>query len=288
MDRELGETGKLAGGLYVVSVPIGAARDITLRALDVLRDADAIAAEDTRLTRKLMEIHGIPLAGRPVLPYHDHNGAAQRPRILAMLAEGKSVAHVSDAGTPLVADPGYALSRAAAQAGHPVHAVPGPSAVLAALVVAGLPTDRFLFAGFLPGTNSARAAAVGELKDVPATLVFFETARRCLESVRCLSDMLGGDRQAALCRELTKKFEETRRGTLDELLQSVESDPPRGEVVILVDRSRAVAGTEERDAMLKEALETMTVKDAARHVAEALSLPRRDVYQAALSMGNRA
>ncbi len=276
---------KLAGGLYVVSVPIGAARDITLRALDVLREADAIAAEDTRVTRKLMEIHGIPLAGRPLLPYHDHNGAAQRPKIMAMLAEGKAVAHVSDAGTPLVADPGYALSRAAAEDGHPVHAVPGPSAVLAALVVAGLPTDRFLFAGFLPGTASARAAAVEAVKDVPATLVFFETARRCLESIRCLGDILGAERQAAMCRELTKKFEETRRGTLEELLQSVKRDPPRGEVVLLVDRNRAVAGPEARDDMLKEALKTMTVKDAARHVAEALDLPRREVYQAALAMG---
>ncbi len=284
----MSEAAKLAGGLYVVSVPIGAARDITLRALDVLRDADVIAAEDTRVTRKLMEIHGIPLAGRPLLPYHDHNGAVQRPKILAMLAEGTAVAHVSDAGTPLVADPGYALSRAAVEAGHPVHAVPGPSAVLAALVVAGLPTDRFLFASFLPASASARAAVIEELKDVPATLVFFETARRCSESIRDLSASLGGDRKAALCRELTKKFEETRRGTLDELLDSVERDPPRGEVVLLVDRSRAVAGPEVRDAMLKEALETMTVKDAARHVAEALKLPRRQVYQAALAMEDRS
>ncbi|MEM0949257.1 MAG: 16S rRNA (cytidine(1402)-2'-O)-methyltransferase [Pseudomonadota bacterium] len=283
----MSEAAELTGGLYVVAVPIGAARDITLRALDVLRDADVIVAEDTRITRKLMEIHGIALSGRPVLPYHDHNGAAQRPRILAMLAEGKSVAQVSDAGTPLVADPGFGLARAAVEAGHRVHAVPGPSALLAALVVAGLPTDRFMFAGFLPSGPSARSAMIEELRDVPATLVFFETARRSLESVKCLADTLGGDRHAALCRELTKKFEETRRGTLDDLARSIEVDPPRGEVVLLVDRNRMAAGPDERDKMLTEALRTMTVKDAARHVSDALNLPKRDVYQAALSLSGR-
>ena len=275
----------LPPGLYVVATPIGAARDITLRALDVLAGADAIASEDTRVTRKLMEIHGIPVRGRPLIPYHDHNGAKQRPRIMAMLAEGKAVAQVSDAGTPLVADPGFALARAAIEAGHPVHAVPGPSAVLAALVASGLPSDRFLFAGFLPQGDSARRRVLEELKDVPATLVFFETGRRLSETIRAFEVVLGENREMAVCRELTKRFEETRRGTVAELAAVyADADPPKGEIVILIDRSRERPGPEMRDAMLKEALETMTVKDAAKHVATALGLPRRDVYQAALGL----
>ncbi len=273
-------------GLYIVATPIGAARDITLRALDVLTEADVIAAEDTRRARKLMSLHGIALNGRPVLPYHDHNGAAQRPKILAMIGDGKSVAYVSDAGTPLVADPGFALSRDAVAEGHAVQAVPGPSALLAALVVAGLPTDRFLFAGFLPPAKVAREKALAELASVPATLVFFETARRSLEMIHACMDILGGERQAALCRELTKKFEEVRRGTLAELAASTERDPPKGEIVVVIDRGHKVAGADQRDAMLKEALDTMSVKDAARHVAEVLNLPRRDVYQAALALSS--
>ena len=282
----MGDTGKLEPGLYVVSVPIGAARDITLRALDVLRDADAIAAEDTRVTRKLMEIHGIPLGNRPLLPYHDHNGAVQRPKILKLLEEGRAVAHVSDAGTPMVADPGFALARAAADAGHAVRAVPGASALLAALVVSGMPSDRFLFAGFLPTGEGARRRAIAELRDVPATLVFFETGRRVSDVLKCLASDLGEERQAAVCRELTKRFEETRRGSLAELAEHYAGAPPKGELVLLVDRARGPASEEDRDAMLAEALKTMTVKDAARTVAEALKLPRRDVYQAALALSD--
>ncbi len=282
---ELQRDARLEPGLYVVSTPIGAARDITLRALDILRTADAIAAEDTRNARKLMDIHGIALGGRPILPYHDHNGPAQRPKLLEMIRAGQSLAYVSDAGTPLVADPGFVLAREAAEAGLRVRSAPGPSALLAALVVSGLPSDRFLFAGFLPPTAAAREKALRELAGVPATLVFFETARRCSEMLSALALELGADRQAALCRELTKKFEEVRRGTLAELLASVEADPPKGEIVVLVDRGRAEASEEDRDAMLKEALELMSVKDAAKHVAEALGLARRDVYQAALALG---
>lgn len=273
-------------GLYVVATPIGSARDITLRALDVLREADVIAAEDTRRARKLLSIHGIALSGRPLIPYHDHNGAAQRPKLLNLIGDGKSVAYVSDAGTPLVADPGFALARDAAEQGLLVRSAPGPSALLAALVVAGLPTDRFLFAGFLPPAKVAREKALSDLAAVPATLVFFETARRCSEMIHACADTLGGDRQAALCRELTKKFEEVRRGTLAEIASGVDADPPKGEIVVVVDRGRSVAGPEKRDEMLREALESMTVKDAARHVAEALDLPRRDVYQAALKLGS--
>lgn len=280
-----GET-RLEPGLYVVATPIGAARDITLRALDILRAADAIAAEDTRNARKLMDIHGIPLGGRPLLPYHDHNGPKQRPKILEMIGAGKSVAYVSDAGTPLVADPGFVLAREAAGAGLAVRAAPGPSALLAALVVSGLPSDRFLFAGFLPPARAARETALRELAGVPATLVFYETARRCAEVLRAMAAILGEDREAALAREITKKFEEVRRGTLGALLQGVAEEPPRGEIVLLVDRARTAASAEDRDSMLKEAMRTMSVKDAARHVSEALGLPRRDVYQAALSLGS--
>ncbi len=276
--------GGLLPGLHVVATPIGAARDITLRALDVLRTADVLAAEDTRNTRRLLEIHGIALNGRKLLPYHDHNGPAQRPKILALLEAGRSVAYVSDAGTPLVADPGFVLARAAIEAGHRVHAAPGPSAVLAALVVSGLPSDRFLFAGFLPAAAGARDGVLRELRDVPATLVLFETARRCGESLGAMAAILGADRRAALCRELTKRFEEVRRGTLAELAQGVADDPPRGEVVLVIDRGTREADPAARDEMLAEAMRTMTVKDAARHVSEALSLPRREVYQAALAL----
>jgi len=276
----------LAPGLYVVSTPIGAARDITLRALDVLADADVIVAEDTRVIRRLMEIHSVRRDGRPVIAYHDHNGAAQRPRILDMLADGKSVAQVSDAGTPMVADPGFDLARAATEAGYPVHAVPGASSPLAALVVSGLPSDRFLFAGFLPSGEGSKRKALEDLASVPATLIFFESGRRTLPTVRLMESVFG-DRRAAVCRELTKKFETTVRGTLGELARVFDGDVPKGEIVILVDRDRRAATDEDRDTMLEEALKTMTVKDAARAVSEALGLPRRDVYAAALTLGGR-
>lgn len=277
----------LTAALYVVATPIGAARDITLRALDILRDADVIAAEDTRTARRLLEIHGIPLRGRTLLSYHDHNGAVQRPRILQMIKNGQSVAYVSDAGTPLVADPGFALARDAIAHELPVHAAPGASAVLTALVVSGLPSDRFLFAGFPPTTTAARESWLTALKDVPATLVMFESARRLSSNLQSCAHILGGERQAAVCRELTKKFEEVRRGTLSDLVDVYAGTPPKGEIVVVIDRGRIAAGAEERDAMLDLALKTMTVKDAARHVAEALNLPRREVYQAALSRSQK-
>ena len=274
----------LAPGLYLVATPIGAARDITLRALDVLRDADMLAAEDTRVLRHLMEIHGIPLGGRTVISYHDHNGERARPGILAALAAGKSVAYASDAGTPLVADPGYALAREARAAGHIVTTAPGPSAALAALSLSGLPTDRFLFAGFLPAAAGARTRTLDELGRTPATLVFFETARRCSVTLREILSRLG-DREAALCRELTKRFEEVRQGRLSELLEGIERDPPRGEIVLVIDRDRREAGGDDIEAALLEALETMSVKDAAKVVSESVGAPRRDVYQMALRLG---
>lgn len=274
----------LAPGLYLVATPIGAARDITLRALDVLRDADMLAAEDTRVLRHLMEIHGIPLGERRVISYHDHNGERARPGILAALEAGKSVAYTSDAGTPLVADPGYALARDARAAGYKVTTAPGPSAAIAALSLSGLPTDRFLFAGFLPAASGARTRVLDELGRTPATLVFFESAQRCSATIREILSRLG-DREAALCRELTKRFEEVRQGRLSELLEGIERDPPRGEIVLVIDRDRREAGAEDIEAALKEALETMSVKDAAKVVSEAVGAPRRDVYQMALRLG---
>ncbi|WP_375261206.1 16S rRNA (cytidine(1402)-2'-O)-methyltransferase [Palleronia sp.] len=277
----------LAPGLYLVATPIGAARDITLRALDVLRDADMLAAEDTRVLRHLMEIHGIPLGDRRLVSYHDHNGERARPGILAALEAGKSVAYASDAGTPLVADPGYALARDARAAGYKVTTAPGPSAALAALSLSGLPTDRFLFAGFLPAASGARSRVLDELGRTPATLVFFETAQRCSATIREIVSRLG-DREAALCRELTKRFEEVRQGRLSELLEGIERDPPRGEIVLVIDRDRREAGEDDIEAALKEALQTMSVKDAAKVVSEAVGAPRRDVYQMALRLGRGA
>src|SRR5262245_27562228 len=200
----------LAGGLHLVATPIGTLRDITLRALEVLAAADLIACEDTRVTRKLVDHYGITT---PLTPYHDHNAAQARPKLLARLAEGAAIALVADAGTPLVSDPGFKLARAAREAGHAVIAAPGASAVLAALTVAGLPTDRFFFEGFLPAKQGQRRARIAELKRIPATLVLFETGPRLAAA---LADLAAGldRREAAVCRELTKLYEEVRRGDL--------------------------------------------------------------------------
>ena len=275
----------LAPGLYFVATPIGAARDITLRALDILRSADVLAAEDTRTLRHLMEIHGIPLAGRPMVAYHDHNGMQARPRLLALLREGRSVAYASEAGTPLVADPGFALGRAAIEEGLAVTAAPGPSAVLAALTISGLPSDRFLFAGFPPNTKTARRNWLTELARIEATLVIYESPKRIREMLVDSVPIFGESRRAALCRELTKRFEEARRGTLAEVLASVEASPPKGEIVLVLDRPEAIeVGAGQIEAALRERLGRMRVKDAATEVANALGLPRRQVYQAALKL----
>jgi 16S rRNA (cytidine1402-2'-O)-methyltransferase len=274
----------LAPGLHIVATPIGAARDITLRALDTLASADVLAAEDTRTLRHLMDIHGIPLAGRPLIAYHDRNGPEARPGLLAALAAGRSLAYASDAGTPLVADPGFALARAAVAAGHPVFAAPGPSAVLAALTVAGLPTDRFLFAGF-PPTGAARRRFLTELAAVPATLVLFESPRRIGELLGDLRLCFGEERQAAVCRELTKRHEEVRRGPLEALAQHFAGGAARGEIVVVVDRRPAVPALPEAvEAALLQVMARASVRDAADEVARALGLPRRDVYQTALRL----
>jgi 16S rRNA (cytidine1402-2'-O)-methyltransferase len=200
---------KLAAGLHFVATPIGTARDITLRALDILASADVIAAEDTRSMRKLMDIHGIALNGRPLLAYHDHNGEKVRPKLMQYLEEGKSVAYGSEAGTPMIADPGYHLAKQVSDAGYLVTSAPGPVAFITGLTLSGLPSDRILFEGFLPNTKSQRCSKLSELSEIPATLAFYESPKRIAATLKDAASTLGGERRAALARELTKKFEES-------------------------------------------------------------------------------
>jgi 16S rRNA (cytidine1402-2'-O)-methyltransferase len=280
----------LAPGLYLVATPIGNAADVTLRALDVLARADALACEDTRRTRQLMEMHGLSPGGRPVVSYHDRNGAARRPQILGWLEKGMSVAYASDAGTPLVSDPGYRLVEAARAGRHGVHAVPGPSAVLAALSVAGLPTDRFLFLGFLPPRPAARRRALGEVAALRATLVLFEAPHRAAATLADMAEVLGGERRGALARELTKRFEEVRQGTLAELATETAGAPPRGEIVLLAGPPVADGpkdAGENLDDALADAMATRTLKEAVQIVADRLGLPRREVYARALDLRER-
>ena len=275
-------------GLHLLATPIGAARDITLRALDLLAGADVLAAEDTRTLRHLMEIHGVALNDRPLVAYHDHNGAAVRPRLLRALQEGKSVAYASEAGTPLIADPGFQLARAAIAEGFAVLAAPGPSAVLAALTVSGLPSDRFLFAGFPPAGAGDRARFLAELGQVPATLILYESPKRINRLLTEMADAFGKDRLAAVCRELTKRFEDVSRGTLGELAEAFAGRAVKGEIVVLVDRpgDRVVDGAS-IEAALRDALAHGSVKDAAAEVAAALNLPRKEVYRMALQLAER-
>lgn len=286
ISRSPPDSPKIAPGLHFIATPIGAARDITLRALDILAGADVLAAEDTRTLRHLMEIHGIPVGGRPLVAYHDHNGEAARPRLIGALKDGKSVAYASEAGTPLVADPGFQLARAAIAEGLTVLAAPGPSALLCALSVSGLPTDRFMFAGFLPNRHAARVTVLHDLAAVPATLVFYESPKRL---AACLQDMqatLGPDRAAAVCRELTKRFEEVTRGSLADLSTIFAGREVKGEIVILTDRAApTVISPDSLETALRSALTNHSVKDAATFVAETLGMPRRDVYQLALKLG---
>ncbi|VDC30014.1 16S rRNA (cytidine(1402)-2'-O)-methyltransferase [Pseudogemmobacter humi] len=271
-------------GLHLVSTPIGAARDITLRALDILAGADVLAAEDTRTLRHLMEIHGIALGGRPLLAVHDHNEQGVAAKITALLAGGKSVAYASEAGTPLISDPGFVLARAAVAAGAPVLAAPGASALLAALAVAGLPTDRFLFAGFPPQPAGERKRFLQDLAGVQATLVLYESPRRVRRMLADLAEIFGPGRQVALCRELTKRHEEVLRGTPEEILSLLGEQDPKGEIVLVIDRAAPQAvGAAEVAAALDEALRSMSVKEAATFVAQNLKVPRREAYQMALA-----
>jgi len=263
----------------VTATPIGNARDITLRALDALAACDAIAAEDTRVTSKLLAIHGI---ARPLFAYNDHNAAGARPKLLKRLREGQRIVLVSDAGTPLVSDPGYRLVREALAEGIAVHALPGPSALLAALALAGLPTDRFLFAGFLPPRSGARRSALLELRDLRATLIFFESAQRLSESLADMADVLG-PREAAVGRELTKLHEDMRRGDLASLASSYTA-PPKGEITLVVAPPKEAAPDLARaDGLLDKALQFMPVRAASDLLAEALDLPRHALYERALA-----
>lgn len=276
----------VAPALYLVATPIGNAEDITLRALATLRAADVIACEDTRVTAKLLARHGIE---RPLLAYHDHNAERMRPLLLDRLRRGEVVALVSDAGTPLVSDPGFKLVRAALAEGLSVTTLPGPSAALAALLLSGLPSDRFFFAGFLPPKSAARRTALAELAPVKASLIFFESAPRLADTLADMAAMLG-PRPAAVARELTKLFEEVRRGSLAELAAHYQSEgPPRGELVVVVAPPEAAPAPEGAalDRQIEAALAAMSVKDASTAVAAATGLPRREVYARALLLAGR-
>ncbi len=275
-------------GLHVVATPIGNLGDISFRALATLAAADAIVAEDTRVTKKLLAHYGI---ATPLVAYHEHNAAVMRPHLLARLAEGAALTLVSDAGTPLISDPGFKLVADALAQNIEVMPVPGASAVLAALVVAGLPTDRFFFEGFLPPKSAARRARIKELAAIPGTLVFFESSRRLAEALRDLAAVLGS-RDAAIARELTKCFETVRRASLPDLAAAVAAEAtPKGEIVVLVGpppgAQPSKASEEELDARLNQALENLSVKDAAALVSAETGEPRRKVYARAIKLSAR-
>ncbi|MFS8036041.1 16S rRNA (cytidine(1402)-2'-O)-methyltransferase [Xanthobacter sp. AM11] len=272
----------LGPGLHVVATPIGNLGDVTVRALETLAAADVIACEDTRISRRLLERYGI---ATPLVPYHDHNGASARPKLMARLAAGHRVALISDAGTPLVSDPGFKLVVEAAETGHKVHPVPGASAVLAALVAAGLPTDCFLFDGFLPAKGGQRKNRIATLAAVPATLVFYESGPRLADSLLDLSERLG-PRRAAVCRELTKAFEEVRRGDLPALAAHyAAADAPKGEIVLVIGPPlEEAAGDDAVDAALARALKDSSLKDAVATVTGLTGRPKREVYARALAL----
>ena len=283
---EPGDKSKPEPGLYLVATPIGNLRDMTYRAVDILRRADVIACEDTRVSRRLLDEYGITTR---LIPYHDHNAATVRPKLIKRLEEGEVVAVISDAGTPLVSDPGYKLVTAALAAGAAVWPIPGASAALAALTVAGLPSDRFFFGGFLPNRSAARRKALGSHATVPATLIYFEAPGRVAAALADMRDVLGA-RDAAVARELTKRFEEVVRAPLAELADRYRNGPaPKGEVAIVVGPpTEPVVDDAALDGALGTALAESTVKDAAAAVAAALGLPRRRVYARALELKRRS
>lgn len=276
---------RLTPGLYVVATPIGNLRDITLRALETLAGADAILAEDKRVTKTLLSHYGI---STPVLSYHEHNAEAMRPELIARLKAGEALALVTDAGTPLVSDPGYRLVTGAIEEGLTVVPLPGASAVLAGLVLAGLPTDRFFFEGFLPARQGERKRRIRELETLPATLVLFEAPHRLAEALADLAEVLG-PRPAVVTRELTKKFETAQRGILPDLARHyAEVEQPRGEIVILIGAGGGEArplGDADIDAALTTEMARLSARDAATVVAAALGLPRRRVYARAMLLG---
>jgi 16S rRNA (cytidine1402-2'-O)-methyltransferase len=274
---------KPAAGLYLVATPIGNLGDVTLRALEVLAGVDLIACEDTRITRRLTERYAITAQ---LTPYHEHNAAFARPKLLERLAQGASIALVSDAGTPLISDPGFKLVREVCAAGFPVVALPGPSSVLTALSVAALPTDRFFFEGFLPPKQTARRARLTELSRLDATLVLFESGSRVQETLSDLSAIMGG-RDAAICREMTKMHEEINRGPLSELAQSAATLETRGEFVLVIGpraEGSELMTADEVDDLLRDRLARDSVKDAVAHAVEVSGRPRREIYARALEL----
>lgn len=279
---ELSQLVSLEAGLYVVATPIGNLRDITLRALDILRSADYIYAEDTRQTQKLLNAYTLKAS---LTAYHDHNTAKRIPVIIRQIKDGASVALVSDAGTPLVSDPGFKLARDVIAAGLPVFPLPGASALLAGLVTSGLPSDKFMFAGFLPSKSAARKTALKAVETVPATLVFFETGPRIKDSLSDMKTVLG-DRPAVLARELTKRYEEVRRGALSELVDSVSLNPPKGEIVVLLGPPTADKKWDmgRIDEALTAAIPEHGVKRASAEVAAQSGWAKRDVYERALKI----
>nr|WP_239025104.1 16S rRNA (cytidine(1402)-2'-O)-methyltransferase [Rhodoligotrophos defluvii] len=285
MDGQSFATARAEPGLHVTATPIGNLGDITLRALHTLAGVDVILCEDTRVTRKLTQRYGI---ATPLAPYHEHNAAKVRPGILQRLGEGAAIALVSDAGTPLVSDPGYKLVQEARDKGLRVHAVPGASAVLAGLTISGLPSDSFLFAGFLPAKAGERKRRLAELKDVPATLVLFESPQRVLSTLTDVAEAMGG-RKVAVTRELTKLHEEVIAGTAEEIATALSGrDSVRGEITLLIappaSDMQTMVSDAALDAELAAALRTMSASRAAAHVAEALRLPRKRVYARALTL----
>lgn len=272
----------LASGLYLVATPIGNLRDITLRALDVLNGCDLLLAEDTRVTGKLLAAYGV---SKRLERYDEHVADRATPRILERLEAGERIAQVSDAGTPMISDPGSRLAQAAIEAGHPVFPIPGASAVLAALTLAGLPTERFLFAGFPPPKGGARRTFLEELANVRATLVFYEGASRVSDALADMALVFGADRPAAVCRELTKLYETCVRGSLGELAADPRFEAPKGEIVILVGPGQEKAATaDDAEAALREAMTRLPLGEAASEVAKALGLPRKELYRQALAL----
>jgi 16S rRNA (cytidine1402-2'-O)-methyltransferase len=279
------EAARLDPGLYIVSTPIGNLRDITLRALDILAAADEVLAEDTRVARKLLDAHAVRAR---LTPYHDHNGADRRPDLLRRLHDGAALVLISDAGTPLVSDPGWKLAHEALEAGVRVVPVPGASAMLAGLVASGLPSDRFMFCGFLPVKSGQRKTAAEALRTVPSTLIFYEGGSRLAACLSDLAEVLGADRQGVVARELTKLFEEVKTAPLGELAAFYEENgAPKGEIVVLVAPPvvRDVSA-EDIDAALQDAVGRLPLKAAANEVADAFNLSKRDAYQRALSIKN--
>lgn len=274
---------RLEAGLYIVATPIGNLGDITVRALETLAAASVIACEDTRVTGTLTHRFGLKT---PLMPYHEHNADKQRPKILAALEKGEAVALVSDAGTPLVSDPGYRLVRDVLEAGHKVIPIPGASAPLAGLVGSGLPSDTVLFAGFLPQKGGPKKSRLAELATIPATVILFESPRRLGATLATMAEIMGAERAAVVARELTKRFETFERGTLAELAEKFAGDPPKGEIVILVGppQDSQEASEEDAEELLRQALKEMPVSAAAKQVAKQTGLDRNDLYKLALDL----